>query len=89
MNDAAKRSPSPMSAFRGWVATLHALVRRAIDWADRHEIPVYSHMRGLWLLARSLRVQADDRLPAGARDGFVQSVSPPQVSTGTPHVGAQ
>jgi hypothetical protein len=32
-----------------------ALVRRASAWADRHEIPVYSHVRGLWLWARALR----------------------------------
>jgi hypothetical protein len=44
-----------------------ALVRRASAWADRHEIPVYGHVRGFWLWARALRVQAEDRLPAGHR----------------------
>lgn len=39
--------------------------RRATDWADRRGLPVYSHIRGVLLLARMLRNQREDSLPAG------------------------
>jgi hypothetical protein len=43
--------------------------QRARDWTDAREIPVYAHIRGLWLLARALRVQAEDRATHSDPDG--------------------
>jgi hypothetical protein len=44
------------------------LLRRAYRWAVQDGVPVYAHIRGLWLLARALRVQAEDRVPRGGSD---------------------
>ena len=57
----ARRSPLGAS----WT-----LLRRAYRWAVQDGVPVYAHIRGLWLLARALRIQAEDRAPRGGSDGF-------------------
>ena len=51
----ARRGPPSPGAVR-------ARLRRLTDWADRRGLPVYAHVRGLWLLIRSLRAQSEDRL---------------------------
>jgi hypothetical protein len=33
-------------------------------------VPVYSHIRGFWLLVRELRIQAEDRAPRGRPGGL-------------------
>ena len=43
------------------------LVQRARDWADARGVPVYAHVRGLWLLARALKIQAEDSATTGSR----------------------
>ena len=40
-----------------------SLLRRAYRWAVQDGVPVYAQIRGLWLLARALRIQAEDRAP--------------------------
>ena len=41
------------------------LFRRARDRADARGVPIYSHIRGLFLLARALKAQQYDHGPDG------------------------